>query len=173
MLFRSRKEGVEERVRGIVGSMEDLPFEAGELDLIWSEGAIYNMGFKNGVQAWHKLLKPGGYLAVTEATWFTEKRPSGIENYWNQAYPEIDTIARKVDIMQKSGYMPVATFILPETCWTDHFYVPQVKAQALFLEKHAGNETASKLVEEQRQEAKMYEKYKAYYGYTFFIGKKI
>jgi hypothetical protein len=49
------------------------------------------------------------------------------------AYPEIDTIPNKVAQMQKAGYIPVASFILPENCWTEHFYAPQVAAQEAFL----------------------------------------
>jgi len=31
------------RMKGIVGNMENLPFQEEDLDLIWSEGAIYNI----------------------------------------------------------------------------------------------------------------------------------
>ncbi|HQG28467.1 MAG TPA: SAM-dependent methyltransferase, partial [Candidatus Ozemobacteraceae bacterium] len=68
---------------------------------------------------------------------------------------------------------PIATFVLPETCWTEHFYAPQVRAQELFLRKHAGNKTAEELVENQRHEARLYYKYKDYYGYVFYIGRKV
>lgn len=161
------------RVKGHVGSMDQLPFQAEELDLIWSEGAIYNIGFERGINEWRKFLKPGGYLAVSEASWFTDQRPEEIESFWKEAYPEINTIPQKVAQMQKAGYIPVATFILPENCWTDHFYVPQVKAQKAFLMKHPGNRTAEELIANQRYEAMLYSKYKDYYGYVFYIGKKI
>ena len=75
--------------------------------------------------------------------------------------------------MQKAGYIPVASFILPETCWTEQFYDPQVIAQELFLNKHAGNKAAVELIGYQRHEALLYEKYKEYYGYVFYIGKRI
>lgn len=161
------------RVKGIVHSMESLPFENEELDLIWSEGAIYNVGFERGINEWRKFLKTGGYLAVTEASWFTNERPAEIHDFWMDAYPEIDTISNKVAQMQKAEYMPVATFILPESCWTEHFYLPQINAQENFLKKHAGNKTAEDFIANQRHEMKLYQKYKAYYGYVFYIGKKI
>jgi hypothetical protein len=50
---------------------------------------------------------------------------------------------------------------------------PQVFAQDKFLKKYAGNKTAEDLVRNQRHEAEMYKKYKEYYGYVFYIGKKI
>ena len=40
---------LQDRVKGIIGSMDELPFRNEELDLIWSEGAIYNIGFEYGL----------------------------------------------------------------------------------------------------------------------------
>ncbi len=122
---------------------------------------------------WRRFLKKGGYLAVTEASWFTVERPAEIHDFWMDAYPEIDTVSHKVAQMEKAGYVPVATFILPENCWTDHFYAPQIAVQEMFLQQHAGNPTAEMLVREQRREKSLYDKYKEYYGYVFYIGKKI
>lgn len=174
-LFNSnaRKLNLQERVTGKVGSMEKLAFEAEELDLIWSEGAIYNIGFERGLNEWRGFLKPGGFIAVSEASWFTDERPAEIDQFWKNAYPEIDTIPVKVAQMQKAGYIPVATFVLPENCWTEHFYEPQIPAQESFLKKHAGNKTAEELVANERHEAELYHKYKEFYGYVFYIGKKI
>ena len=164
---------LQNRVEAIVGSMDNLPFETDELDLIWSEGAIYNIGFERGINEWRKFLKTDGYIAVSEASWFSDERPAEIDKFWVDAYPEIDTIPTKVAQMQKAGFIPVATFILPENCWTDHFYVPQVAAQEAFLKKYAGNKAAKNLVANERHEAQLYNKYKAFYGYVFYIGKKI
>ncbi len=161
------------RVKAIVGSMDNLPFRDEEFDLIWSEGAIYNIGFERGLNEWKRFLKKGGYIAVSEASWFTQERPAEIEKFWVDAYPEIDTIPNKVALMQKAGYVPVATFILPENCWVEHFYVPQAAAQEQFLKKHAGNKTAEDLVANERHEAQLYAKYKEFYGYVFYIGKKV
>ena len=167
------KLNLHDRIKGIVGSMDNLPFQNEELDLIWSEGAIYNMGFERGLNEWRKFLKTGGYIAVSEASWFTEERPVEICEFWQEAYPGIDTISSKVSQMQKAGYIPVATFILPECCWTEHYYALQVSAQENFLKKYAGNKAAEEFVAGEQHEARLYQKYKAYYGYAFYIGKKI
>lgn len=168
-----RKNNLQDRAEGVVGSMENLAFQKEDLDLIWSEGAIYNIGFERGINEWRKFLKPGGFIAVSEASWFTEKRPVEIDIFWKDAYPEIDIISNKVAQMQKAGYIPIATFVLPENCWTEHFYIPQVSAQDKFLKKYSGNKTAEDLVKNQRNEAELYNKYKEYYGYVFYVGKKI
>ena len=166
------KLNLQDKAKGIVGSMDNLPFRKEEFDLLWSEGAIYNIGFERGLLEWKKFLKTGGYIAVSEASWFTEERPAEINEFWMDAYPEIDTISNKVAQMQKAGYIPVATFLLPENCWIEHFYAPHKNAEKIFLENNAGNQSAIELIENQRYEAEMYYKYKEYYGYVFYIGKK-
>lgn len=166
--------GLSNRVKGIVGSMtEVLPFEKGSLDLIWSEGAIYNIGFERGLNEWKQYLKQGGYIAVSEASWFTAERPTEIHDFWMTHYPEIDTIPNKVAQMQRAGYVPVAIFVLPENCWTEYFFIPCSKAQKVFLKKHAGNQAAEELITGQRHEKVLYDKYKEFYGYVFYIGRKI
>ncbi len=169
----ARNKKIHERVKGIVGTMENLPFQELTLDLIWTEGAIYNIGFERGLNEWRKFLKQGGYIAITENTWFTEERPAEIQAFWDRAYPEMDTISNKVAQMQKAGYLPIATFVVPETCWTDFYYVQQPQMEASFLKKYNGNKAAEELIASEQYEVELYRKYKAYYGYVFYIGKKI
>jgi SAM-dependent methyltransferase len=164
---------VQHRIKAIVGSMDNLPFEPESLDLIWSEGAIYNIGFERGINEWRSYLKKGAYIAVSEASWFSNERPVEIQAFWEEAYPEIDTISAKIEQIQKAGYIPIATFCLPENCWTKNFYEPQVLAQEQFLKKYSDNRTARELIANERREAALYEKYKEYYGYVFYIAKKI
>ncbi|PLW98388.1 MAG: SAM-dependent methyltransferase [Marinilabiliales bacterium] len=170
---QAEKMNLNNRVKGVIGSMDNLSFKEEELDLIWSEGAIYNIGFERGLKEWRKYLKKDGYIAVSEASWFTESRPAEIEDFWMDAYPEIDTIPNNVAVMQKAGYVPVASFILPEYCWIENFFVPQEKARIAFLNKYKGNTAAEEFVANQVHEEKLYHKYKEYYGYVFYIGKKI
>lgn len=168
----SQNLNLQNRVKGIVGNMENLPFQVEELDLIWSEGSIYNIGFERGLNEWRKFLKMGGYIAVTENTWFSEERPDEIQEFWQKAYPEIDTIPNKVAQMQKAGYLPIATYMLPETIWTD-YYTKQALNIDSFIKKHKGNKIAEEITASQRYEAELYYKYKEYYGYMFYIGKRI
>ena len=173
--FNSNAGGLnlQDRVKGIVGSMDNLPFGEEELDLIWSEGAIYNIGFERGLNEWRKYLKTGGYIAVSESAWFTEERPAEIHDFWMEAYPQIDTIPNQVALIQKAGYLPVASFILPETCWTEHYFAPLVKAREKFLAKYPGNKTAEELVAMSHHEEVLYRKYREFYGYVFYIAKKV
>lgn len=166
------KLGLQNQITGLTASMDQLPFEAASLDLIWSEGAIYNIGFEKGLRYWRDFLKPGGTIAVSEASWFTANRPAEIEDFWMEAYPGIDTIPNKLKQMQDAGYQPIACFTIPENCWINNFYEPQKAAQQQFLQKYPDNKTALNLVANEKREAALYERYKSFYGYAFYIGKK-
>jgi ubiquinone/menaquinone biosynthesis C-methylase UbiE len=169
---QAKKHGLDKRLKGIVGSMEELPFKENEIDVIWSEGAIYNIGFQRGIIEWRKFLKSGGYLAVTEVCWLTKTQPEEIYRFWKEAYPEIDSISNKISQIQAAGYIPTACFVLPENCWTEEFYAPQKAAATVFLKKHPNNQAAIDLVKNEEREAALYAKYKEYYSYVFFIAKK-
>ena len=169
---RAESLGLQERVKGIVGSMDDLPFKDEEFNIIWSEGAIGNIGFERGLAHWKRFLKKDGYVAVTYESWFTDERPAEIEKWWTDAVPEISTIAHNISIMQKTGFIPAAAFILPETCWTENYFAPQKTRHEEFLKKHPGNKTAEDMIAFMRREAELYAKYKQYYGYVFYVGRK-
>ncbi|OHD52188.1 MAG: hypothetical protein A2096_00185 [Spirochaetes bacterium GWF1_41_5] len=116
---------------------------------------------------------PGSREATIKASWFTEERPKEIFDFWNEAYPEIDTISNKIDQMQKAGYVVTASFILPEVCWIENFFKPGITAQKAFLAKYRGNKSAEEFIKYEKHHALLYDKYKEYYGYVFYIGKKI
>ena len=173
----AKKLNLQNRVNGIVGAMEDLSFQKEEFDLIWSEGAIDSIGFEKGLAHWNGFLKKNGYVAVTCPSWLTYERPAKIEKFWVEAGGSIDTIGSNISIMQKVGYSFVAAFTLPEKCWTDNYFIPREAADKALLEKYVGNKTAAAYIEayikENKFEEELYSKYKQYYGYVFYIGKKI
>lgn len=169
----ARKQGVEGRVQGIVGSMEELPFEKESLDLIWSEGAIDNIGFENGIAHWRDFLRKGGYVAVTCPSWLTDAHPVEIERFWADAGSGLDSVEHNVEILQTCGYRFVASFALPETCWTDEYFAPREGALKELLKKYPGNKAVEKFVAENRHEVELYSEYGQHYGYVFYIGKKI
>lgn len=49
---------------------------AGGIDLLWSEGAIYLLGFEEGLRLWRPLLAPGGCLAASECSWLLAEPPA-------------------------------------------------------------------------------------------------
>jgi len=160
------------RISPVAGSMDALPFPDEAFDVVWSEGAVYNMGFEKGVEQWRRLLKPGGVLAVSEITWLTRTRPAEIQAHWEREYPEIDTASSKIRILEEQGYCPVAYFVLPEHCWTQNYYRPLEAAFADFLDRNNQTDQAKAVVEAERNEIDLYNRYGAYYSYGFYIARK-
>jgi len=168
----ARKRGLDYKIKTLARSMEDLPFEESSLDAIWSEGAIYNIGFEKGVEYFKRFLKPGGILAVSEITWLTKDRPKEIQHHWDAEYPEIATASDKVKILEHHGYFLNGYFPLPVSSWLDNYYSPLESTFTSFLSKHVSDD-AQAIVEAERTEIALYKKYSAYYSYGFYIAKKV
>ncbi len=170
---RAENMGHSEKITTLCCSMDDLPFAEEEYDVIWSEGAIYNIGFERGITDWSRFLKAGGLLVVSEITWITAYRPSELQEYWEGQYPEIDTASSKIHILEKNSYSPIGYFILPEHCWLENFYMPVQNSFKDFLNRHGNSEKARAIVEAENREIKLYEKYKAHYSYGVYIARKL
>ncbi|MGJ3262776.1 MAG: class I SAM-dependent methyltransferase [Salinarimonas sp.] len=169
----ARAAGVDGRVSTREASMEALPFAPGELDAIWSEGAIYNMGFAAGVEAWRGFLKPGGILAVSELTWLTDRRPDDLRAYWEAQYPEVDTASAKIAVLERHGFSPVGYFPLPERCWRENYYEPMRRRVPGFLARHGDAPAARAIVAAEEQEVALYERYRAFFGYGYYVARKV
>ena len=168
---RMQKAGLSDKVTGIVGSMDDLPFADNSLDIIWAEGSIYNIGFERGLTEWRRMLKPGGAIAVTECSWLSAKTlPESA--FIRDNFPEIDTPSAKIRILENAGYAPLAHFILPATCWTDNYFDPVAARIPGFLEEQGHSPVAVRMAGLMGEEREHYRKYGTYYGYVFYIGLK-
>lgn len=111
--IRAKKYGVAGRITTLSCSMDAMPFSDEEFDVIWSEGAVYNMGFEAGVADWGRFLKPGGKLIVSEITWLSSTRPPELQSHWDKEYPEVNVASAKIGILERHGYSPEAYFFLP------------------------------------------------------------
>jgi len=153
--------------------MEQLSFAEEELDAVWSEGAIYNMGFAEGIEAWRKYLKLGGILAVSELTWLSDERPEELQVYWDREYPKVDTASAKMAILERLGFSPTGYFVLPENCWLENYYWPMQKRFAEFLEQHKNSDSARAIVEAAENEISFYERHTSFVGYCYYIARKV
>jgi len=170
---RAENMGLSEKITTLCCSMDKLPFRDEEYDIIWSEGAIYNIGFEKGVTDWNRYLKVGGLLVVSEITWITASRPSEIRKYWEGEYPEIDVASSKIGVLEKNGYSPIGYFVLPEYCWVDNYYRPIQNSVKDFLNRNGNSKEARAIVEAENREIELYEKYNTYYSYGVYVARKL
>jgi ubiquinone/menaquinone biosynthesis C-methylase UbiE len=168
----AEKTGVADRISTLACSMGNLPFADEELDVIWSEGAIYNIGFEKGVADWRRYLKAGGLLVASEITWTTGSRPAELQNHWATEYPEIDAASAKIKVLEKHGYSPVGYFVLPEHCWLDEYYRPMQARFEDFLSRNENSEEAREIVGEEKREIDLYVTYKAHVSYGVYVARK-
>ena len=164
--------GAGDRIATVRASMDDLPFGDASFDVLWAEGSIFVVGFREGLAVWRRLLRPGGYLCLTEAAWFTENPSPEAAAFWNECYPAITTVPGNRAIAEDAGYEVVATFPLPASAWWDDYYTPILKRLADLRSKVAGNPGAEALVEFAEREIAIYREHAAEYGYEFFVLRK-
>lgn len=168
-----KKENLQNRVKAINQSMDDIKFPEGYFDIIWAEGSIFIIGFENGLKEWKKYIKPNGYLAVHEMAWLKENPPREIQEYWEKVYPKISTIDNMIKIIQKCGYTLLGHFALPEDAWWDLYYTPLEKRLIELRVKYENNTEAVEMINEEQLEIDLFRKYNSWYGSVFFIMQKI
>lgn len=168
-----KQKNYENRIETQCLSMDRLPFQPKAFDVIWSEGAIYNIGFEHGLSLWKRYLKEQGYIVVSEISWLTPARPEEIEQYWLEAYPQINTIEYNLQVLKECGYKPITHFTLSDIEWIDHYYQPLRERSEAFLEKYNHAKEVKDFIQSGREEADMYDRFKDYYSYVFYIGKKM
>jgi ubiquinone/menaquinone biosynthesis C-methylase UbiE len=173
LLERAKSTGVENKITPLACSMDNLPFAAEQFDVIWSEGAIYNIGFGKGVSDWRRFLKTGGLLVVSEITWITDSRPSELQEYWEREYPEIDAASGKFRVLEQHGYSPLGYFVLPEACWLDQYYRPMQARFEDFLSRNGNSDAARAVVAAEQREIELYETFKAHFSYGMYVARKL
>jgi SAM-dependent methyltransferase len=160
--------GVSDRLETMVKDMREMDFPVSSFDIIWSEGAIYNLGFEVGLKKFQEFIRPGGYIAVSEAVWLKPNPPSEVVELWRE-YTEIDTVAAKLEIIKRSGYEVVGNFLLPPSAWTGQYYDPMEERIAEKAKDWMGVPEAEAVLNEARNEISVFRHYSDYFGYSFFV----
>ena len=96
-----------------------------------------------------------------------------MEKFGTDAGSRLDSIDYNISVMQRTGYIPVASFILPQSCWFQNYFAPRKEAEKQLLKKYSGNKILEALMGSTQYEVELFSKYSEYYGYVFYIGKKI
>ncbi|MEP0706931.1 MAG: class I SAM-dependent methyltransferase [Parvibaculum sp.] len=165
---RAEEEGIgEDRLTVTRGDMEALSFEEAAFDLIWSEGAIYLLGFEHGLEAWRKFLKPGGFVAVSECTWLTATPSDEARAFWEAAYPTMGTIASNCEAAVRAGFEIIGTHVLSEDDWWAEYYTP-MRARIAEMRATYG-EAAEEVLANEETEIALFERHPGQYSYVFYV----
>ena len=169
---RALKRKLRAKVEVQESDMAKLAFSPYSLDIIWAESSIYNIGFKAGLTYWQKFLKPGGYMVISELSWLRDRRPRPLEEHWKLAYPGIQNIAGNIQTIYDQNLVSLAHFGIDEDAWRENYYQKLENSFEAFMKRHNYSPEAQSMVEAEITEIKLYERYKDYYNYVFYLIRK-
>lgn len=161
----ARAAGVRDRIRTCNAPMEALPLADASVDVVWSEGAAYIMGFGEALTSWSQLLAPGGGLAVTECCWLTDRPSSTATRFWSHNYPRMQTVAGTRALIESCGLAVVGHWTLPDTDWWDEYY----GSIAARLDELDPQQRSDDAVRRLQHELEVRSGYGDEYGYVAFV----
>lgn len=161
---RAARGGLADMVEPIVADMGSLDWSAGSVDLIWSEGAAYNLGFERALASWRPLLSPRGVAVLSELSWFTGTPPDEAREFWATAYPTMGTEAENMARARRAGYEPLFTERLPSELWWRNYYGP-LRERLKVTSDTAAQDAVRRDCE---LEMALFERFSDAYGYTFY-----
>jgi SAM-dependent methyltransferase len=149
--------------------MMAMPIAPASMDVVWAEGAIYIIGFEQGLRAWRALLRPSGFVAATHLSWLTEHPPAAPRRFWARHFPPMATVEDNTRIAERCGYELVDRFVLPESAWWVDYYGPLERRLAALREGHARDAAAMHSIDETQEQIDLYREFSAHYGYVFYV----
>ena len=168
---RAEQHGLEGLVETIECDMGNLDWEPGSLDLLWSEGAAYNITFEGALKAWRPFMADNGIAVISEMNYFTIDVPEPIKVFMQNAYPAIKTEPENSDIINTSGFEILGIYRLPSKAWWDNYYEPLRNNIESF--KNSNDDIMQSVISETEEEMEFFEEYEEFYGYSFYIMKAV
>jgi SAM-dependent methyltransferase len=148
--------------------MENIPNVFPTIDLLWAEGAAYNIGFGNALATWAKAIKPDGFAVISELCWLREdKIPDAVKDFFRSGYPEMQTVEQNFETAEKAGYELFNTYTLPKEAWVEDYY-DALEARAQALVNHSDIAVRDFAVET-LEEIEIFKISEDSYGYVFYV----
>ena len=166
------ERGLSQRVQAVVGDMADPGQPPESFDLIWSEGALYNIGIDTALRICYGLLHPGGHLAFTDAVWRKADPPPEIKEGFDLEYPTMGRVDDVLATIESRGFEPLGHFTLPDEAWWSDFYTPMQDRIEELRGKYADDAEALAVLEDLAQEPEMHRRYSDFYAYEFFVVRR-
>lgn len=169
---RADAAGVSEKIQVSLRDMRSLGKGDGPFDLVWSEGALFVMGFREGLAACHALLTPGGGLAASEVCWLRPDPPAECRQFFAATYPSLADLETNLATIRACGYEVLGHFPQPESAWWEPYYHPLEARLRTLRGRYPGDVEKLSLSEEIEKEMDIYRRYSAFYGNVFFVMRR-
>jgi serine/threonine-protein kinase HipA len=151
-------------------SLLDIPSTS--VDLIWSEGAIYTIGFATGLRLWRSLLQPAGQVVVSELTWIKPNPPSEVAEFWQRGYPAMSSVADNINAAVAEGYEVFDWFTLSCSDWWENYYAPLSDRIDQLQDLAQQSSAFRQVLDEHQREIQIWQSYQDYYNYVFYLMRK-
>lgn len=165
LAVRAQQAGLEHLITPIEGDMAQLDLPLASLDLLWSEGAAYNLGFEQALKLWRPLLRDGGIAVISEISWFNLEAPEEVISYWQKAYPQMGSEAENLKRVIRSGFSVLSSLRLPSRAWWVNYYDPLRER----IKQMKMTPMIELVIRETEEEMELFEKFSDFYGYTFYV----
>ncbi len=163
----AKAQGLDHLIKTVEADMGDLNCPPASVDLLWSEGAAYNLTFEGALNTWRPLMAPDGIAVISEISWFTRKIPEPALEFWQEAYPQIATETENSELAKAAGFEVLGIHRLPSQAWWTYYYEPlKERMDAL---RPSANPVMQEVISETEFEIEFFEKYSDCYGYTFYL----
>jgi SAM-dependent methyltransferase len=166
---RACAEGIMDRIELRLKSMTDIGDEDGIFDVVWAEGSLYVMGFKEGLSACFDRLKPGGFAVVSELMWMNPDPPEQCKDFFATEYPAMTDIATNERWIYESGFEIVDRYVQSEAAWWDSYYRPLGARLTMLREEYSEDPERLAMLEGVRAEIVIYERYSRHYVYVMLV----
>lgn len=164
---RAAAEGVGHLVQTHCMDMKDIPGVFREIDLLWSEGAAYNIGFPNALAVWASALNSGGFAVVSELSWLRDVVPDAAREFFSAVYPDMKSVRQNVAAAENAGYSVLTTRTLPREAWMEGYYDllgPRAEALAAHPDPSVRDFAAETV-----REIEIFKSSEGSYGYVFYV----
>lgn len=105
---RAKREGVQDRVEFRIADAQDLPFENGLFEIVISESVTAFIKDKQkAMKEYLRVLKPGGYVGLNEATWIKTPPAELIEYISRITGAEPENLEGWKGLLENSGLKDV------------------------------------------------------------------
>ncbi len=164
--------GLAHRIFPVHADMGKTGFPPEHFDLIWSEGALYNLGLDTALRICRDLLRPGGHLVFTDAVWRKTDVPDEVRRGFEQDSPTMGWTRDVLAIIEQSGFEVLGHFTLPDAAWWEDFYTPMRARVRELREKYAHDAEARGILDVLWRETDLHEAHSDCYAYEFFVTRR-
>jgi SAM-dependent methyltransferase len=167
LMRRARESKVERLVQAHCMDMKDIPQVFQAVDLLWSEGAAYNIGFSHALATWAAAMTPEGFAVISELSWLGRPAPDSVREFFRSGYPDMQSVQHNMAVAERAGYKVLTTYTLPREAWVDGYYdtlAPRAKA----LLDHPDPSVRDFAIATVR-EIEVFECSEDSYGYVFYV----